>query len=500
MNTSTSLAPEVIATFSNARIAILGDVMLDRFVTGEVSRISPEAPIPVIRVVNENSTLGGAGNVACNIVRLGGHAMLIGALGDDDAANTVEAAVAREPRLSGALIHEAGRRTVIKTRFVAHGQQLLRVDEESVRDIDDTSSASILSVLESTLDEGTQVLVCSDYAKGVLTCSILSRAIGAARARGVPVIVDPKARDLARYAGATVITPNAHEAALATSIPCDDDEGVAEAARKIADLVGCNVVIVTRGPQGMTILSRLDGRDDVAHLPTEARDVHDVSGAGDTVTAVLALGLAIGVSLEDAARLANIAAGIAVVKVGTSPVEANELEYALQISGLIRQKEKIVPLAAAAAAARTWRAKGQRVVFTNGCFDVLHPGHVRLLEKARLCGDKLIVALNSDDSVRRLKGPMRPIQSESARATVMGSVGVVDLITIFNDETPLAAIEAIRPDVLVKGADYAESQVVGADLVRSYGGRVVLVPLEAGHSTSQVIARSASGLKLVGNA
>jgi D-beta-D-heptose 7-phosphate kinase/D-beta-D-heptose 1-phosphate adenosyltransferase len=495
MNTSMSFPSEAVPTFSNARIAILGDVMLDRFVTGEVSRISPEAPIPVLRVANENSMLGGAGNVACNIVRLGGHAMLIGALGDDEAARAVEAAVACELRLSSALIREAGRRTVMKTRFAAQGQQLLRVDEESVRDIDDTSTERILSLLESVLN-GMHVLVCSDYAKGVLTRSIVSRAINMARAKGVPVIVDPKARDLRRYAGATVITPNAHEAALATTIPCDDDKGVVEAARKIADLVGCKTVIVTRGAQGMTILSRLDGRDDVAHLPTEARAVHDVSGAGDTVTAVIALGLAVGVPLEDAGRLANIAAGIAVVKVGTCPVEATELANAVQVSGPMREKAKIVPLAAAAAAARTWQSQRQRVILTNGCFDVLHPGHVRLLEMARLHGDKLVVALNSDDSVRRLKGPMRPIQTESARATVMASIGLVDLVTIFNDDVPLAAIEAIRPDVLVKGADYAEDQIVGADFVRAYGGRVVLVPLEAGHSTTRVIARSVSGLEL----
>ena len=489
MITSHPLIPETLLRFSNARIAVLGDVMLDRFVTGEVRRISPEAPIPVIRMLNESLALGGAGNVASNIVRLGGHAALIGVVGDDEAAKAVEAATMRELRLSSALVRETGRRTIVKTRFAAQGQQLLRVDEESVHDIDCSSADRLLKALESELGQ-IQVLVCSDYAKGALTCSVLSRAISMARERGVRVIVDPKAQDLTRYAGATVITPNAHEASRATAIACDDDEGVAKAARKIADLVGCEAVVVTRGGEGMTILSREGGRDDVAHLTTEARDVHDVSGAGDTVTAVLALGAACGVSIQDAARLANIAAGIAVTKVGTCPVEAAELARALEISALSRDKAKIVSLSTAAATAHAWQSKRQRVVFTNGCFDLLHPGHVRLLEKARSFGDRLIVALNSDESVRRLKGPTRPVQSEFARATVMASVGVVDLVTIFDDEVPLAAIEAIRPDVLVKGGDYTEDQVVGANYVRSYGGRVALVPLEAGQSTTRMIARS----------
>jgi D-beta-D-heptose 7-phosphate kinase/D-beta-D-heptose 1-phosphate adenosyltransferase len=489
MSTTDSLVPETLVRFSNARIAVLGDVMLDRFVTGEVSRISPEAPIPVIRVLHQTLTLGGAGNVASNIVRLGGHAALIGVVGDDEPAKAVEAAAMREPRLSGAFVREIGRRTVVKTRFAAQGQQLLRVDEESVRDIDCSSADQILTTLESELNR-IQVLVCSDYAKGALTRSVLSRSISMARKSGVRVIVDPKAQDLSRYAGATIITPNAHEASMATAIACDDDEGVAEAARKIADLVGCNGVVVTRGGEGMTILSRESGRDDVLHLATEARDVHDVSGAGDTVTAVLALASACDVPLQEAARLANIAAGIAVTKVGTCPVDAAELARVLEISALSRHKAKIVPLKTAAATAHAWRSKRERVVFTNGCFDLLHPGHVELLEKARSFGDRLIVALNSDESVRRLKGPTRPIQSEFARAIVMASIGVVDLVTIFTDDEPLAAIEAIRPDVLVKGADYTEEQVVGADLVRSYGGRIVLVPLAGGQSTTRVIARS----------
>ena len=325
------------------------------------------------------------------------------------------------------------------------------------------------------------------------TPSTVSRAINVARSRDVPVIVDRKGRDFRRYAGATVITPNALEAELATSIPCQDDEGVTEAARIIADIVGCEAVIITRGAQGMTVLSRRNGRDEIAHLPTEAREVYDVSGAGDTVTAVLALALAVGAPLETTARLANIGAGLAVGKAGTNPVEATELVRAVEISGLVQKNSKIVPLGDAISAARAWRLHNQRVVFTNGCFDLLHPGHVRLLEKARAYGDKLIVALNSDDLVKRLKGPTRPIQTGSDRAIVMASISVVDLVTIFTEDTPLAAIQAIRPDVLVKGADYTEDEVVGAEIVHAYGGRIVLVPLEAGQSTTRAIVRAVPG-------
>jgi D-beta-D-heptose 7-phosphate kinase/D-beta-D-heptose 1-phosphate adenosyltransferase len=483
---------DMIFSFPKARIAVLGDVMLDRFVFGEVDRISPEAPIPVIRVAREESMLGGAGNVAANIVHMGGQATLIAALGADAAAASVLAAAAREQGLSTSLIQDGEVQTIIKTRFISQGQQLLRVDEERPREVTGVPAEKLAAALEAALPQS-NVLICSDYAKGVLTKEMLGRAILMARAAGVMVIVDPKGRDFSRYAGATIITPNAREAAHATGIPCDTDDNVARAAQAITEVVGCNTVLVTRGAQGMTLLSRQDGSASTVHLPTETRAVHDVSGAGDTVVAALALALAVGTTVTDAALLANLAAGIAVGKVGTAPVEAAELARAIQVSDFLAANAKTVDLDAAAAIARSWRLQGQRVVFTNGCFDLLHPGHVHLLERARAEGDKLIVALNSDESVRRLKGPTRPLQNQAARATVMASVGVVDLVTIFTEETPVRAIEAIQPDVLVKGADYAESQVVGGDLVRGRGGRVVLVPLESGHSTTSTVQRAAAG-------
>lgn len=483
-----SLLLDTIFAFANARVVVLGDVMLDRFVFGDVGRISPEAPIPVIRVVRTDTMLGGAGNVACNITRMGGRATLISVLGGDVAGNSLAAAAAGEDRLDCVLVPDPERQTIVKTRFVSQGQQLLRVDEENPSDIQGDVASRLLESLDVALTDA-KVLVCSDYAKGVLTEATVCEAIKRARDRNVVVIVDPKARDFSRYRGATVITPNAQEASQATGISCDEDEGVARAARAIADIVGCSSVIITRGSKGMTLLSRTGGMDAIVNLPTEAREVRDVSGAGDTVIAVLALALAIHAPLEHAARLANIAAGIAVEKVGTAAIRAADLVHAVQVSGVLLETAKVVDLDTAASAAKAWRLQGKRVVFTNGCFDLLHPGHIRLLEQARAQGDKLIVALNSDESVKRLKGAGRPIQNETARAIVMASIGVVDLVIVFPEDTPENAIRSLQPDILVKGADYTEAQVVGGDLVRAHGGRVVLVPLESGHSTTGTVQR-----------
>jgi D-beta-D-heptose 7-phosphate kinase / D-beta-D-heptose 1-phosphate adenosyltransferase len=482
---------EVISSFSRARVAVFGDIMLDRFVFGEVLRISPEAPIPILRVQREEEMLGGAGNVARNIAMMGGYATLLAALGHDSASATIDDLVARQPRLATMLVREKSRTTAIKTRFVAQGQHLLRVDCEVAIPIRCSTEQKLLSAFASVV-AAANTLVLSDYAKGGLTDAMISQAISAARARGVPVIVDSKTEDFRRYAGATVITPNAQEAARATGIDCNDDDGVRRAASALLAIVGCRAVVVTRGAKGMTVLFEAFGKNRIVHLPTEAREVYDVSGAGDTVVAALTLALSVGASFEEAVRLANIAGGIAVAKVGTTAVKARELARSIPISEIWCESQKIVDLETAAAAARSWRLNGLRVILTNGCFDLLHLGHVRLLHRAKAEGDKLVVALNCDRSVRRLKGSTRPIQKEAARAAVMASIGVVDLVVIFTESTPLRAIEAIRPDVLVKGSDYTQHQVVGGDFVRAIGGRVVLVPLEEGQSTTIAIQRAAA--------
>jgi len=477
-----------IASFPRAHIAVVGDVMLDRTVTGDVHRVSPEAPIPVVRSRSQVDTLGGAANVAHNVCRLGGRSTLIGAIGADEAAAAVATAIRSVPRLTPRLATDVNRPTTLKTRVVAQGQQLLRIDEETTGPFDDTIVAILLEALDEAL-RSASVVVLSDYAKGVLSPDVIQRAIRSARARGRTVVVDPKHRDLSRYAGATVLTPNATEAAQATGIDCATDEAAEAAARLIRQQTGGSAVVITRGARGMSILVE----DDAVHLPAIMRQVHDVTGAGDTAVATLALAMAASVDIPDAARLANIAAGIAVGKRGTTVVDAGELVAAVQHAVPAHVEDKLVSTDLAIALVSLWRSEGRRIVFTNGCFDLLHPGHIRLLQRAKSEGDVLVVAINTDASVARLKGPGRPINSLAARACVLSALSVVDLVVPFDDDTPIDLIEALRPDVLVKGSDYAPHQVVGREVVEAAGGRLVLVPIEKGYSTTAAIDRAMRG-------
>ncbi|WP_412546646.1 D-glycero-beta-D-manno-heptose-7-phosphate kinase [Maricaulis sp. MIT060901] len=479
-----SRSSEWIEAFRGRKLVVFGDVMLDRYTFGDSTRISPEAPAPVFKAERVDAMIGGAGNVARNIVSLGGKAVLIGAIGADAAGRELQAAIEAEDGLSAALAINPDMRTAVKNRYVAKNQQMLRVDEEDVGDQPDSVVADMMSSLATALD-GASALVISDYAKGVLTEDAIARACAIANDRNLPVVVDPKARDLSRYRGATVVTPNAKETEEATGLSCVSDAGAEAAARAIAQQVGCPMVVVTRGPQGMTVRNADDG---ITHLPTAAQEVFDVSGAGDTVVAALALGLGSGLAVEDAAELANRAAGVVVAKVGTATASAAELHIAMH--GTAPDGRLTVSLDGAVAATRAWQAQGQSVVFSNGCFDLLHPGHVSLLAFAREQGDKLIVAINSDASVKRLKGPSRPVQDEDSRALVMEALRFVDLVVIFNEDTPLEAITAIQPDVLVKGADYKPGDVVGGDVVTGRGGRIALAPLVDGQSTTAAIARA----------
>jgi D-beta-D-heptose 7-phosphate kinase/D-beta-D-heptose 1-phosphate adenosyltransferase len=475
-----------IDAFAGVKLVVFGDVMLDRYTFGDCNRISPEAPAPVFLAQRVEEMVGGAGNVARNIASLGGKAALIGAIGHDGAGFALIAAADDTPGLKPHLARTDAARTAVKNRFIAKNQQMLRVDEEDIVDLPEATVEALFDHLDREL-EGAAALVLSDYAKGVLSRTTIARAAAMARARGLPVIIDPKARDLARYRGATVITPNAKEAEEATGVNCHSDAGAAEAAELIAEQTDCPVVVITRGAQGMTVRS-FDGT--IHHMPTAAREVFDVSGAGDTVVAALALALACHAPIVIAAELANRAAGIVVGKVGTATVSAAELHRTLHAGG--SGSDKVADLASAAKACRDWQATGQRTVFTNGCFDLLHPGHISLLAFARAQGDKLIVAINSDASVKRLKGAGRPVQSEHARAIVMAALRDVDLVVVFDEDTPLEAITAIGPDVLVKGADYSVDKVVGADVVKARGGIIVLAPLLDGHSTTASIGRAGS--------
>ena len=476
---------ELLAAMAGRRVVVLGDAMLDRYVAGEVRRISPEAPIPVLRARERREVAGGAANAALNVASLGGQAVLVAAVGRDEAAAALRAALAG---VETSFV-EAPRPTTVKTRFVAGGQQMLRLDEEEAGPVDAATEAALLAAIRAAL-EGARALILSDYAKGVLTDRVLAGAIGAARAAGVPVVVDPKRQDFAAYAGATVVAPNALEIARATGLAAGDDEAAAIACRVALEQARAEAILLKRSEKGLTLLPR-DG--EAMHVPTRAREVADVSGAGDTLVAAFALALAAGAALAEAARLANEAAGLAVAHHGTAAVTRAELAAALHQGEVLALDDKIVSEAEALARVAAWRAAGLAVGFTNGCFDLIHPGHVRLLARARAACDRLVVALNTDASVQRLKGPERPVQSEAARATVMASIASADLVVLFDEDTPERLIRAIRPDVLIKGADYTVATVVGADFVQAHGGRVVLIPLEAGHSTTATISRIHAG-------
>ncbi len=483
MSDRSSLAA-LLARLQGARVTCIGDAMLDRYVYGQVERVSPEAPIPVLRVEREQAMLGGAGNVVRNLAALSVKTRFVAVVGDDAAGSEIARLVAALDGVEAGLVVEPGRRTTIKTRFIAGAQQLLRADREAAPAVGPLSEAQL--VARAGAIDG--ALVLSDYGKGVLGGAMLNAAISAARAAGHAVVVDPKGTDFTCYRGASVVTPNRKELAAASGMPVGTDAEIAAAARRLIAQCGIEHVLVTRSEQGMSLVA---ANGEPVHLPAEAREVFDVSGAGDTVVAVLAAALAAGASLEDAARLANVAAGIVVGKVGTAVAYPDEIRHQLHAQDVMDAEAKVLSRSAALDRIQGWRRKGLKIGFTNGCFDLLHPGHVSLLAQARAACDRLVVGLNSDASVRRLKGADRPVQAEAARALVLGSLQSVDLVVVFDEDTPEALIRAVLPDVLVKGADYTVETVVGADIVQAHGGRVLLAELLPGHSTSATIKRMA---------
>jgi D-beta-D-heptose 7-phosphate kinase/D-beta-D-heptose 1-phosphate adenosyltransferase len=478
---------DFVRQFHGARVLVVGDIILDRYVKGGVHRLSPEAPIPVLRPDDRHATLGGAANVALNIATLGGRAILTGVIGEDEAGREIQQLVDRTPGIEGALVTVPGRPTTSKTRFMTGSHQLLRLDEETTAPLDNGPAAAVLMQVRKALNAA-QVVVLSDYAKGVLCDGVLAEAIAMARASGRLLIADPKRPDFSAYRGAAILTPNEHEVRLATRIGAEHDAEADSAGRAALEATEGEAVLVTRSAKGLTLVRR----DCAAlHLPTRAREVADVSGAGDTLVAALAVALAAGAPLPAAAMLANATAGISVGKQGTATVSQQELLASLHLDDLVATDRKVASLPEAMMQVAAWHAQGLKVGFANGCFDLIHPGHVKLLNEARANCDRLIVALNTDASVRRLKGPTRPVQNETARATVMASLAPVDMVILFDEDTPLEAIRALRPDVLVKGSDYTVEQVVGADLVLGWGGRVVLAQLQEGHSTTGTIRRMA---------
>ncbi len=475
----------VIERLCGARVLCIGDIMLDRYVWGAVERISPEAPIAVLRIERETAMLGGAGNVASNLAALGGGGTFIGVIGDDAAGGEIAHILAQLKSIDAHLLTDAGRRSTLKTRFVGAGQQMMRADVESTETLSSALEAQILEhVTHAAQPLG--AIILSDYGKGVLSDTIVRGVIEYGHASKTTIIIDPKGTDYSRYRGADIITPNKKELMEATGLPAHTDAQVIAACNHLIETCGIGGVLATRSADGMSLVLKDQAPH---HLSAQAREVFDVSGAGDTVVASLALAVAGGASLLDAAHLANTAAGIVVAKSGTATVTAGELARALHHKDLDLAEAKLVQIDLATAQVRDWRGHGLSVGFTNGCFDLLHPGHISLLSQAKAACDRLVVGLNSDSSVQTLKGPSRPVQSEAARAAVLGALSAVDMVVLFNDETPLNLIETLRPDVLVKGADYTVETVVGADIVQAYGGRIVLADLVDGQSTTRTIER-----------
>jgi D-beta-D-heptose 7-phosphate kinase/D-beta-D-heptose 1-phosphate adenosyltransferase len=458
------------------KTACVGDLMLDRYVYGEVNRISPEAPIPVLRTRRTTAMPGGVGNVARNVAALGGVAHLGAVTGEDAAGAELRDLIAAEDRVVDFIARPAGAATIVKTRFVAAGQQLLRLDEE----------AAAAPLDESDAFSDVSAILLSDYAKGVVGDALIASALKAARETGAPVIVDPKGRDFARYGAVDVIKPNASELAGATGLPVETDAEVEAALKALLQATTAKAIIVTRAGKGMS-LARRDGP--VRHFPGRAREVFDVSGAGDTVLASLGLALGAGASLETAVQFAILASGVVVGKAGTAVVTPAELIEAELSQHAVAAQAKVTPLDELATEVEAWRRQGLKVGFTNGCFDILHRGHVAYLAQARSWCDRLVVALNTDASVRRLKGEGRPVNDLDSRAVVIGGLSSVDRVTSFDDPTPIALIERLRPDVLIKGSDYTREGVVGGDLVESWGGVVRLAEFKDGYSTTRTIEK-----------
>lgn len=474
---------------ADLRIAVIGDVMLDRYFHGEVKRISPEAPVPVTKITDIKSVLGGAANVAANLAHLQCQVFMGGVTGDDDNRVLLERLLSETGIDFSGLVKSEARKTITKLRVLGGSQQMLRMDFEETGDLHPQEIVRLRAWLAELLDAGLDGIIISDYAKGVCSDEFCQWVIGEAHAYDIPVLIDPKGADWTKYSGCDFITPNLKEMCEAAGCQKDnEDAAVVEMARAAKNKYRIKNVVVTRSERGMSLVN--DTQE--LHCPATAIEVFDVSGAGDTVAATLLAGVAGRLELADAIYMANRAAGIVVAKVGTYPVHREEL-----LRDLLTEERKqgrgyrTLSWQEIASLAATWRACGEKIVFTNGCFDILHVGHVSYLEKARNLGKHLIVGLNTDASVRRLKGVTRPLVHELDRARVLAALACVDAVVLFDQDTPTELIEKIRPDILVKGGDYAPEQVAG----REYAGEVRIIEFEEGYSTTGVVEKIAKMVK-----
>jgi D-beta-D-heptose 7-phosphate kinase/D-beta-D-heptose 1-phosphate adenosyltransferase len=464
------------------RALVLGDLMLDVYLWGKANRISPEAPVPVVDIEKTTVVFGGAGNVAGNLITLGAKVFVAGAIGEDKNGAELVALLDNDGADTAALIKERGRKTGRKTRVMASHQQIVRFDVESREDIAPETEAALKSAIEAILPQ-IDVVLLSDYGKGTLTASLTRFAIDAAKKAGKKILVDPKGKDYSKYENATLVTPNRKEASEAVGCALPTLESVKEAGAKLRRDLRLEYAIVTLSEDGMMVCG-----ESATHIPARAREVYDVTGAGDTVLASLGFALAAGMPIEEAAHFANIAAAVVVSKLGSATAtidEALAYEYRHSIN---QSQNKLAPLDFVASEARKLRESGRKIVFTNGCFDLLHRGHIEYLRKSRAEGDVLIVGLNSDKSVKIIKGESRPIVCEEDRAYALSALAFVDYVVLFDDPTPLDVVKAIKPDVLTKGADYKDKKPIGSE----YAQKTILVDLVEGRSTSSTIAKIAA--------
>jgi D-beta-D-heptose 7-phosphate kinase / D-beta-D-heptose 1-phosphate adenosyltransferase len=482
---------EVVETgFGGRRILVVGDLMLDRYLWGAVERISPEAPVPVVHIDHATDSAGGAANVAMNLSALGCTVSAAGVVGSDESARQLLAMLRNSGVETSSVVSLPDRPTTLKTRILAGQQQMLRLDLEKARELSDETRLLLLSRIEEQMI-GLSAIILSDYGKGVLDDNICQTIILKARQLSIPTFVDPKGIHYEKYAGCNAISPNRMELAAAAATDGRNLDALLEAGKQLRSRLGIGHLFVTLGELGIALI---DSRG-IYRFPAQAREVFDVSGAGDTVIATLAASWVSDLALDDAVQLANLAAGIVISRLGTAPIVKHELKAAVASDSGASRAEKICSLQTLEERVARWRLGGQRVVFTNGCFDLLHLGHLTLLEQARRQGDCLVVALNTDRSVRALKGAGRPILSEDGRARLVAALPCVDAVVLFDEETPLRLIRSLQPNVLVKGGNYLEGEVVGASDMRTWGGKIVLIPLVDGFQTSAILRKAVSGLR-----
>ena len=486
---TTKVTEAVLKGFNKCRVLVVGDLMLDRYLWGAVERISPEAPVPVVRLDHKTHAAGGAANVAVNLGALGCKASVVGILGaDEDGRHLLEVLRTFDLETTGILLTPE-RPTICKTRILGGRQQILRFDVENVGPFSSELKQRVFARIEAEVS-GCSAIILSDYGKGLLDDSVCQTIIGLARTGSIPIFVDPKGLKYEKYRGCDVISPNRTELAAATSTDSGDLEALLHKGQRLRSDLGIAHLVVTLGELGITLLDR----SGVHRFPGLAREVFDVSGAGDTVIATIATAVAAGLHLHDGIRLANLAAGIVIRKVGTLPISGEELLASLASDEEMTQGGKVCSFETLLRRVSRWHIAGQRIVFTNGCFDLFHVGHLALLQHAKREGDRLVVALNTDRSVRALRGTGRPIVTEDARAKLVAALPYVDAVVLFDEETPLNLLRAVRPHVLVKGSDYTEEEVVGADEMKKWGGKVALIPLVEGSSTTAILKRAVSCL------